>query len=324
MQRERRTGRDPGSGRSTSETRRHARVTSGLEQYTSVAASRDGRRLVATVARPRRTCGPRRARSARRRSRHPACTPYRPLRALAPRLAARRCSICPVRGPSTAYGGWTARLGSLERLERGAVRAARRVAGRTPCRCRRQTRRESHLVIMSADGTDSRTLAASIGYAEGQRRCRLVAGRYWIVAGGTDAQGPALFKIPVDGGEPIRLVDGQGVNPVFSPDGNLIVYAGPLVAGQAALLGVRPDGAPVALPKWHVRQGGYRFLPDGTGLVSLPTAGRAISGCSISRRRATRQLTRFRPTGACCGRSTSRPTGSRSSSKTSAIIRISF
>ena len=44
--------------------------------------------------------------------------------------------------------------------------------------------------------------------------------------------GPALFKIPVDGGEPVRLVAGQAVNPVWSPDGNLIVYGGPLVAGQ--------------------------------------------------------------------------------------------
>ena len=53
-----------------------------------------------------------------------------------------------------------------------------------------------------------------------------------------------MFKIPVDGGAPVRLVAGQAVNPVWSPDGNLIVYAGALVAGQVPLLGVRPDGTP--------------------------------------------------------------------------------
>ena len=89
--------------------------------------------------------------------------------------------------------------------------------------------------------------------------------------GGRDAQGPALFKIPVDGGAPVRLVAGQAVNPVWSPNGNLIVYAGRSVVGQVALLGVRPDdGTPVELPHVLVRPGGYRFLPDGSGLVYLP------------------------------------------------------
>jgi len=36
------------------------------------------------------------------------------------------------------------------------------------------------------------------------------------------------------------------------------------------LLGVRPDGTAVDLPQVLARPGGYRFLPDGTGLVYLP------------------------------------------------------
>ena len=76
----------------------------------------------------------------------------------------------------------------------------------------------------------------------------------------------------VDGaGEPVRLVEGQAANPVWSPDGNLIVYAGRSVIGQVELLGVRPnDGAAVELPHVLVRPGGYRFLPNGSGLVYLP------------------------------------------------------
>ena len=42
------------------------------------------------------------------------------------------------------------------------------------------------------------------------------------------------------------------------------------VGGDVRLLGVRPDGGPVELPSVRVRPGGYRFLPDGTGLVYLP------------------------------------------------------
>ncbi len=76
-----------------------------------------------------------------------------------------------------------------------------------------------------------------------------------------------MFKIPVDGGVPVRLVNGQAANPVWSPDGNLILYGGRFFTGQVELAAVRPDGRPVELPSVRTRPGGYRFLPDGTGLV---------------------------------------------------------
>jgi Tol biopolymer transport system component len=91
----------------------------------------------------------------------------------------------------------------------------------------------------------------------------------WIVAGGEDARGPALFKIPVDGGEPTRLLDGSWVNPIWSPKDDVIVYAGRSVVGQVQLRAVRPDGTAVTLPSTMVRPGGYRFLPDGSGLILL-------------------------------------------------------
>src|SRR6185436_7945983 len=93
----------------------------------------------------------------------------------------------------------------------------------------------------------------------------------WIAIGGTDDRGMALFMIPVDGGgQPIRLVDGEAVNPVWSPIDDLIVYSGPLSAGQVTLYGVRRDRSAVELPPVRVAPGGYRFLPNGTGLVFLP------------------------------------------------------
>jgi Tol biopolymer transport system component len=79
-----------------------------------------------------------------------------------------------------------------------------------------------------------------------------------------------LFKISVDSGVPVRLVAGQAVNPVWSPDGNLIVYSGPFVTGQAPLLGVKPDRTRVDMPDVRVRPGAYRFLPNGSGVVYLP------------------------------------------------------
>jgi Tol biopolymer transport system component len=48
---------------------------------------------------------------------------------------------------------------------------------------------------------------------------------------------------------PIRLTTGAAVNPVWSPDGKLIVYAGPNVSAFAPLLAIKPDGTPVDLPR---------------------------------------------------------------------------
>jgi Tol biopolymer transport system component len=74
----------------------------------------------------------------------------------------------------------------------------------------------------------------------------------------------------VDGGDPVRLVSGRAWNPVWSPDGRLIVYAGKFFTGQVELRAVRPDGTAVDFPPVRTRPGGYRFLPDGRGLVYLP------------------------------------------------------
>ena len=154
--------------------------------------------------------------------------------------------------------------------------------------------------IMPADGTSIRTLAASIDIegVPGQSAADWSPDGAWIVTGGRDAQGPALFKIPVDGDAPVRLVAGQAVNPVWSPDGNLIVYSGGFMTGQVTLLGVRPDGASVELPLVRIRQGGYRFLPSGTGLVYLPLRRSLDFWLLDLATKKTRQLTRLSDQGA--------------------------
>jgi len=70
---------------------------------------------------------------------------------------------------------------------------------------------------------------------------------------------------------PVRLVAGQALNPVWSPDGTLIVYAGTNVRTFAPLLAVRPDGTSVKLPEIDLRRSGerVRFLPDGKSLIYM-------------------------------------------------------
>ena len=103
-----------------------------------------------------------------------------------------------------------------------------------------------HLTVMSADGADAHALAPSIDV---QGAADWSPDAQWIVIGGRDEQGPGLFKVPIDGGAPIRLVSGVATSPAWSPDDTLIVYSGPIISGKVQVLAVRPDGSPVALPE---------------------------------------------------------------------------
>jgi Tol biopolymer transport system component len=155
--------------------------------------------------------------------------------------------------------------------------------------------RKRQLVIVSVDGRSSRTLAPSLDIqgAAGQGTVDWSPDGAWIVTGGSDGQGSGLFKIDVDSGKAIRIVTGPADNPVWSPDGNVIVYASKFFTGQADLVGVRPDGSPVELPLVRARPGGYRFMPNGTGLVFLPFIPSVDFSLIDFATRKTRQLTRL-------------------------------
>jgi Tol biopolymer transport system component len=136
---------------------------------------------------------------------------------------------------------------------------------------RRNGKRQLH--VLSSDGAELQPIAEGID-VQGTS-CWSPDAR-WIVTGGSDATGPGLFKIPLDGGSPVRLVAGQALNPVWSPDGSLIVYAGTNVRTFAPLLAVRPDGTSVKLPEIILpeiilRRLGerVRFLPDGKSLIYM-------------------------------------------------------
>jgi len=251
------------------------RVSWGLEQYTSVSASRDGRRVVATIANPSSNLWTAPILDGPAEDHHTEQYRVAAVRALAPRVAGT--SLFYLSAGGKGHGLWRLDDGQASEIWRGADGSLSEPPAVSPDGRRlalvvgRHEKRQ--LTIMSADGTNARSLAASIDIqgAAGQSTAEWSPDGKWLVAGGSDADGPGLFKIPVDGAPPVRLIAGQATNPVRSPDGNLIVYAGAFVGGQAQLQGIRPDGTIVNLPRLNVRQGGYRFLPDGTGIVYLPS-----------------------------------------------------
>jgi Tol biopolymer transport system component len=252
-------------------------VISGIEHYSSVSASRDGRHVVATVSNPTASLWrvPLLDRQAEDRDVQPYALPSG--RALVPRFSRR--SLFYLSGQGAGDGLWRFQDGNPFEVWRAAT--ANDSLSEPPAVSPDGTRvaiivRQQgtlRLLMMSADGTNARTLAPSITIqgSGGHGSADWSPDGAWIVAAGTDAQGPGLFTIPVDGRAPVRLVSGQVINPVWSPDGALIVYGGPVVGGRVTLLGVRPDGTRVELPDIQTGVGGvHRFLPNGTGLVYMP------------------------------------------------------
>ena len=127
---------------------------------------------------------------------------------------------------------------------------------------------KQQMQVMAADGTHLRALSGNVDV---RGAASWSPDGKWIVVAGTDNSGQGLFKLPVDGGAPVRIATGPFLDPVWSPRGDLIVYSGPQVFTLAPLLAVHPDGTAAKLPEIRVQREGVRarFLPDGTGLVYM-------------------------------------------------------
>jgi Tol biopolymer transport system component len=91
----------------------------------------------------------------------------------------------------------------------------------------------------------------------------------WIAVAARNGAAVHVFKVPMNGGEPVRLVDSVSANPVWSPNGKFILYSGASRARIVPLKAVTPDGEPYRIPEISVDRVGdsYRFMPGGDELV---------------------------------------------------------
>jgi TolB protein len=152
---------------------------------------------------------------------------------------------------------------------RGAVVGSAAVSpdGRRVCFPVRRTGR-SILHCGNADGTGMHAVAEQLdvrGAASWSNDGR------WLAVAAREGRGLRVFKVPMEGGAPVRLVDSVSSNPVWSPDGAFILYSGTPRGRSVPVKAVTPDGRPYALPPLTVDRVGdsYRFLPDGALVVKL-------------------------------------------------------
>jgi Tol biopolymer transport system component len=255
------------------------RVTIGLERYLSVAASADGRRLVASIATSAAALWT--VPILQRPAGDDDVTPYRVpgVRSLAPRFAGRSSLYYLSTSRGGADGLWRLRDGSAQEIWKGSdggVIEPPSVSARgdwIAVMVRKQNRLQ--LTLVSSDGAVHRAVGEQLTMIG---TCAWSPDGTRVVIGGRDGDGPGLFAIAVDGGAVQRLVNGVAYDPVWSPDGSLILYTAD-TQGGTSLRAIRPDGAAVSLPvidampnatfRARRRQASTRFLPDGRGFVFM-------------------------------------------------------
>jgi serine/threonine protein kinase len=251
-------------------TRTTNRVSSGLEQYTSLAAAADGRRLVAGVVNAQVSLWSVPLTRRLVEEQDVKAFPLPTARSQSPRFGG--ATLFYLSSRDGADGLWSYRDGKALEIWKGSEGALQSPAavsadGSSVAFALRRDGKQQ-MQVMATDGTRLRPLSSDVdvrGTASWSPDGR------WIVVAGSDRNGPGIFKLPVDGGSPIRIATGPYLDPVWSPRGDLIVYSGPQVFTLAPLLAVHPDGTPVKLPEINVQRDGERarFLPDGTGLVYM-------------------------------------------------------
>jgi len=234
------------------------RLSTGVEEYTSLAASADGRRLVATLSRPvaglwRVPIGDGVARESAAMA-LPLPTPWALSPRVGPGFIVYRAPRAGTDGLFKLAGGTSTQLWS-GRDGRALGGAAIAPDGhRLAFLVQRQGR--THLYVMNADGTGARRIAEDLDLRGAPAWSP--DGRWLAIAAHREGE-PRLFKIPVDGGAPVPLVREYSIDPVWSPSGRFLVYSGADVGTTFPVRAVTADGASHVLPSLVLSRGSRRL-----------------------------------------------------------------
>jgi Tol biopolymer transport system component len=257
------------------DTRRSRRATVGVEKYTSLSASRDRRQLVATVANPRAELWTVPIRPGEPATETDAkAYPLAAVRAYGPRLRGQRLFFLSSMGEGD--GLWCQHDGQVYEVWKSG-RSARL---EHPCAVSPDGRRVAivvqeqscgRLLVMNADGTEPRAMMEHVDV--GGAACWSPDGA-WVAAGGTTDGRRGLFRVRVRDGHAEQIHGTAAWNPVWSPDGSRVVFAGAQIGPEQFLQAIALDGGSFDFPMIRVPARGerVRFLPDGSGVVYIAGA----------------------------------------------------
>jgi Tol biopolymer transport system component len=272
------------------------RASFGIDRYTSLSASADGRRLVATLASPKGTLwrvpiGSEPAQPADARP-----IPLTTVTGSSPRLGDGYLLYVSSKGTSDSI--WklqgdraTELWNSPETRVMGGpalARDGRRIAFST-----RRLDGQTLLWIINSDGTNAHALAASL---ELQGAPTWAPDGQALTVGALVDDRPCLFSVPVDGRPPVRLAHEHSMDPAWSPNGGIIVFSGADVGTTFPVKAITANGAPYRIPELTLTRGARHvvFLPGGRSLVVMRGELRHKNLWAIDLETgAERQLTNF-------------------------------
>ncbi len=246
------------------------RVSTGVEAYSSLAASADGRRLVATLTSPKRTlwrvpvAGERIDFSSMRRVTLTTGEGASPR--LGPGFLLYVSSAGAREGVWKLEGGAASEIWSTSSGRVLGAPAIRRDGRRVAITVREGERTFLHL--LNVDGTDLTT--AGSGLELRGAPAWAADGQSLVVTAMTDGA-PRLTRVPLDGGAPAPLVREDSQDPACSPTGDTIAWSGPDVGTTFPVHAIRADGSALSTPALTLSRGGRHvvFMPDGRSLVVL-------------------------------------------------------
>jgi Tol biopolymer transport system component len=246
------------------------RLTSGLDRYTSLAAGADGRRLVVTLASPKRTLWRLRIAESPGGVSPVARVSLTTSTGFAPRLGPNYLLYVSATGTSESI--WKLANGTGTELWSG--QGARVLGGPAISADGRniafsvRQHGKTLLYVMQADGTNARMVTESLDL-EGTPAW---APDSQSITSAVDDHGvPHLFRVPVDGRLPALFVQEYSVDPTWAPDGRFLVYSGPDIGTTFRVKAVTAEAAAHPLPALTLTRGARHLtvLPGGRSLVFL-------------------------------------------------------
>jgi Tol biopolymer transport system component/DNA-binding winged helix-turn-helix (wHTH) protein len=246
------------------------RLTSGLDRYTSLAASADGRRVVVTRATPERTLWRLRIADSPAEASEAKQVSLGTKTGFSPRLGPNYLLYISATGSGESV--WKLSNGTGTELWRGP---GAQISGGPAISHDGQNiafsvhqHGQTFLYVMEADGANARIITDSLDL---QGAPAWAPDGHSITSAANDHGVPRLFRVPIKGSPPVRFLQEYSVDPAWAADGRLVVYSGPDIGTTFSVKAVTVEAGARPLSALTLTRGARHmaFLAKGRTLAFL-------------------------------------------------------